>query len=642
MKQVLLFLTLLIATGSTARAQSPADVDSTLFVYYQWCSNNRFNPATFAKADTLFRLSGEKQDIRMQCVALTFKADYYYFNNNLDSLKAWMPVVQNFARANNQPKYYYFIWSRLILFYTKHMQYTLAQYELERYLAQARKDDYKPATADAYIQLGHIYRTKGLNRISAEHYRQAIDLIEQNKLDGFNLSNYYGALASMLIGTNEFEQAAEAIEKGKACISIRDHIWALKLNESNLYIKTGELRKAKTLLDEIQRDGSKFVPQTQLLEYLQRYYTANKQYAKALELLNALQDLYQKQGLNPSYYATLFNDRASIYAASGNYEAAFENLEKYVSAYRQKVSEENQSSLQEFSTLLDVNRLDQEKAQLKSQAQAERLRRTRLISIGLALILALAGVFIAIQIRTNRKLKRAMLAAEESNRMKSLFIRSVTHEINTPLNAIVGFSELATTTSADSQEREEYIAIIRENSSQLQKLVNDVLYISDLESCNEPPITVQTDVNACCRHCIDQVNKICPEGIRLEFLPARENCSMVTSQLFLTKLINELLVNAIQFTRQGTVTLTYELTGDGRNILFAVADTGCGIPPAESRRIFDRFVKLDTFSTGLGLGLSVCALIAKALGGGIELDTTYSPGARFTVSLPTNEELSVS
>ena len=111
------------------------------------CNNNIRDSVVLLKADTLFRLAGEKNDIRMQAVALSFKADHYYFNNELDSLKAWIPRVQAFARANEQPTYYFFTWSRLILYYTKHGQYTLAQYELERYMAQAEQDDYKPAIA---------------------------------------------------------------------------------------------------------------------------------------------------------------------------------------------------------------------------------------------------------------------------------------------------------------------------------------------------------------------------------------------------------------------------------------------------------------------------------------------------------------
>ena len=120
------------------------NVDSTLYAYYRWCNNNIRDSVVLLKADPLFRLAGEKNDIRMQAVALSFKADHYYFNNELDSLKAWIPRVQAFARANEQPTYYFFTWSRLILYYTKHGQYTLAQYELERYMAQADRTTTSP------------------------------------------------------------------------------------------------------------------------------------------------------------------------------------------------------------------------------------------------------------------------------------------------------------------------------------------------------------------------------------------------------------------------------------------------------------------------------------------------------------------
>ena len=151
MKKALLLLMLFIRIPSGhAQTETYKNVDSTLYAYYRWCNNNIRDTAVLSKADTLFRLSGEKHDIRMQAVALSLKADHYYFNNNLDSLKAWIPRVQDFARKNDQIKYYYFTWSRLILYYTKQAQYTLAQYELERFRDQAIRDDYKPAIAEAY------------------------------------------------------------------------------------------------------------------------------------------------------------------------------------------------------------------------------------------------------------------------------------------------------------------------------------------------------------------------------------------------------------------------------------------------------------------------------------------------------------
>lgn len=160
-------------------------------------------------------LSGEKHDIRMQAVALSVKADHYYFNNDLDSLKAWIPRVQDFARKHNQLKYYYFTWSRLILYYTKQAQYTLAQYELEQYMSQAEKDNYKPATADAYKQLGHIYRTRGLKEASVEYYRKAIDFMIQNGLDKFQLSNLYSELATMLMGSATLSRSRRGDRKGE-------------------------------------------------------------------------------------------------------------------------------------------------------------------------------------------------------------------------------------------------------------------------------------------------------------------------------------------------------------------------------------------------------------------------------------------
>lgn len=117
-----LFLSVLfgmLLTTAHAENESHQQVESTLYAYYRWCNNNIRDTAVLSKADTLFRLSGEKHDIRMQAVALSLKADHYYFNNNLDSLKAWIPRVQDFARKNDQIKYYYFTWSRLILYYTK-------------------------------------------------------------------------------------------------------------------------------------------------------------------------------------------------------------------------------------------------------------------------------------------------------------------------------------------------------------------------------------------------------------------------------------------------------------------------------------------------------------------------------------------
>ena len=618
-----------------AQTETYKNVDSTLYAYYRWCNNNIRDSVVLLKADTLFRLAGEKNDIRMQAVALSFKADHYYFNNELDSLKAWIPRVQAFARANEQPTYYFFTWSRLILYYTKHGQYTLAQYELERYMAQAEQDDYKPAIAEAYKQLGHIYRTRGLKETAADYYRKAIGFIEENNLNKFSLPILYSELATVLIDTERYEEAAEELEKGKARLTLPEYIWPLKLKQVILYSRTGRSAEARTLFDQIRQGHDGYLTTASLTEAQLAINLAEHEFGRALTTLDKLIGLSKETGHSETYFYKLFQTRAETYAETGNYEAAYKSQKHYLDLYRKKVGDDNERNLGEFATLLDVSRLDVEKAELQRQTQEVRLHRTQLGIAALSVILLLTVLFLVFTARMNRRLAHAKRAAEESNRMKGIFIRNITHEINTPLNSIVGFAELAAASDdADAAERQSYISIIQENSGYLQKLVDDVLYIAGLESSDTPPALGPVDINVCCMQCIQTVRDYSLRKLDIRFEPECAQLPVNTSCLLLSKALTELLRNAARFAPDGRITLAYTLISYKKRIAFTVTDRGPGIPTAEAGRIFDRFVKLDPFSQGMGLGFAVCRLIAGALGGGVELDTSYTEGARFTLTIP--------
>ena len=119
MKNALLLLVILAASVSPVAAQSSADgLDSTLVAYYRWCNRHKQDPEMLLKADTMFRLAGEKQNRRMQAVALCLKTDYYYYTNKFDSVKVWVARTQQFTRQHNQPTHYYFVWTRRISFST--------------------------------------------------------------------------------------------------------------------------------------------------------------------------------------------------------------------------------------------------------------------------------------------------------------------------------------------------------------------------------------------------------------------------------------------------------------------------------------------------------------------------------------------
>ena len=642
MKNALLFLAILIASVLPAAAQSSADgLDTTLVAYYRWCNRHKQDPEMLLKADTMFRLAGERQNLRMQSVALCLKTDYYYYTGNFDSLKVWVERTQQFTREHGQLTHYYFVWTRLISYYSKYSKYTLAQYELERFRDQAIRDDYKPAIAEAYKQLGHIYRTKSLYDSAIESYTKSIEMVERNNLKDVDASYLYLQLAELYTQQQKYDKAEEALRMSGKSILLPEHIWRTRITQANLAAMRGDFDSAEKQVREIREKSGGYVSENKIEEIELTIYRGTHNFQKALEIVNKQLANYEmvKDSLGPShyFYIPLLASRASILYETGSYKAAAEDLSRQAALAQQKYERDNQEMLNEFATLFDVERLDREKVEARQQAQAERLRRARLFETGLVVILLLATAFIVILTRLNRGLARAKRAAEEGNRMKGVFIRNITHEINTPLNAIVGFAELASTAPDDEPGRSSYIDIIRENSGYLQKLIDDVLYIADIESSEAPPSYAVVEVDTCCRRCIDELSKHAPLATEIHFTPNGEGRSprIRTSCLLLSKALTELLRNAVRFTdpKQG-VRLSYSLPEDGRSITFVVEDAGPGIPEGEREHIFERFVKLDTFNQGLGLGLAVCRLIARTLGGDVRLDPDCTRGARFLLTIP--------
>ena len=663
MKNALLLLAILIASALPAAAQSAADgLDTTLVAYYRWCNRHKQDPEMLLKADTMFRLAGERQNPRMQSVALCLKTDYYYYTGNLDSLKVWVARTQQFTREHDQLTHYYFVWTRLITYYSKYSKYTLAQYELERFRDQAIRDDYKPAIAEAYKQLGHIYRTKSLYDTAIESYAKSIGMVERNNLKEVDASYLYLQLAELYTLQQKYDKAEEALRMSEKRILLPEHIWRTRISRANLAAMQGDFESAEEQVREIREKSGGYVSENKIEEIELTIYKGTRNFQKALEIVNKQLANYEmtKDSLGSShyFYIPMLASRASLLYETGSYKAAAEDLSRQAALARQKYESDNQEMLNEFATLFDVERHDREKVEARQQAQAvcvaaalyrrqivrgvvvchSNQRRARLFETGLGVILLLATAFIVILTRLNRRLARAKRAAEESSRMKGVFIRNITHEINTPLNAIVGFAELASTTPDDEPERSSYIDIIRENSGYLQKLIDDVLYIADIESSEAPPSRAAVKVDTCCRRCIDELSKHAPLATEIRFASDGEGRSprIRTSCLLLGKALTELLRNAVRFTdpKQG-VGLSYSLSEDGRSITFAVEDAGPGVPEGEREHIFERFVKLDSFNQGLGLGLAVCRLIARTLGGDVRLDPDFTRGARFLLTIPT-------
>lgn len=206
------------------------------------------------------------------------------------------------------------------------------------------------------------------------------------------------------------------------------------------------------------------------------------------------------------------------------------------------------------------------------------------------------------------------------------------HELRTPLNAIAGFADLLVT-AEEVNEKQRYARIIKENSHWLEQEIDDVLELLKLEAGN--CINIYTEVNLFGflyeRMCT--AKKQLPDSEVEVILDVSDTSATVSTDIYYFSLVfNHLIENAIKFTQQGYIRLGYQLMG--KKYRFYVSDTGCGIPQKYHPDIFDCFVKLDQYVPGLGIGLTICRIIVKQLGGEIGVDSEPEKGSVFWFTLP--------
>ncbi|MBR1409717.1 MAG: transporter substrate-binding domain-containing protein [Prevotella sp.] len=246
----------------------------------------------------------------------------------------------------------------------------------------------------------------------------------------------------------------------------------------------------------------------------------------------------------------------------------------------------------------------------------------------------------------NSALQIANARAEESTRMKSNFIKQISHEIRTPLNVVSGFTQvLASDDAGLTKDQKKDISIqIMENTDRITGLVNKMLELSDIKS----NAVLERDDQASALIIAEQAVKTSgiEKAAHLVFELIQQQGADVLFNTHLRSAVHallQLLSNAIKFThpaeammaqvktKQEKATLTIGL--DEGKVTFIVENTGKQIPAGEAEHIFDEFVQLDEYYDGTGIGLAVARSLARRLGGDVRLDTSYTEGARFVMTL---------
>lgn len=235
-----------------------------------------------------------------------------------------------------------------------------------------------------------------------------------------------------------------------------------------------------------------------------------------------------------------------------------------------------------------------------------------------------------------QEMREARDKALQTDKLKSAFLANMSHEIRTPLNAIVGFSNLLSDTNDFTEEEvAQFVETINKNCGLLLALINDILDLSRIESGTMEFQFAEYDLSLLLETVYESQRLNMPAGVELILSkPTNGTRYLVTDSVRLQQVINNLINNAVKFTRTGFIRFGYEEDEEPGYICLFIEDTGVGISSEGIEHIFERFYKVDNFTQGAGLGLSICQTIVERLKGNIAVTSEKGKGTRFTVRIP--------
>ncbi len=627
---------LMMLTHLPAKAQNnPYKINDSLYTIYRQAVKYGHQPQGLQIADSLYHLAETYGDPKAQCIALTVPVAYYMDTNDSLYFVNAVKRLQEESRKKGYLQYYYYAANNHIIWLLNRGQSLAALHYSEKMKNQALKDQHAYGLYSCIRTQGHIYSARGDEEMGMRCYKEALEyahqyLPEQDPSQLYTrLAEYYRVRKPDSLDV-ALAYAEKAIREGKTYANRMGGklekcliLYAMKEEE-------GFLRFFKDCLREMEENG---VVQRRKLLILQAYrWAVEGDYPQAYEWAGKL--------IGNNRYAVMMD----IARRSGDYKRALAYCHKQ-HRYRDSVINQVQSSdLAEMTIILDNQRIKQEAKDLELENTELELANTRIIMFSLCACLGLLGIYfynrnrlIKTLNKTNRELTIARDRAEQAVKIKTTFIQNMTHEIRTPLNAIVGFSQVLTTPGIQvpEEEKKECDELIRYNTDLLTTLISDVLDISDLESGKYTMELAPCRCNDMCRAALASVAFRAKKNVAMSFTTeVNDDYQVVSNDRRLQQVLVNFLTNAEKYTDKGEIHLHCSLAETPGKITFSVSDTGTGIPADKVKFIFDRFYKVDAFKQGMGLGLTICRLIADRLDGEVKYDSSYTHGARFLFILP--------
>ena len=347
---------------------------------------------------------------------------------------------------------------------------------------------------------------------------------------------------------------------------------------------------------------------------------------KTAEEINSLRHLAQVSKLKYQWFEKKGDNAKALeyYIRNRKFEDSLNNEENTSRIQNLRVDYERQSKQYEINLL-------------ENELTHQKLESTRILIAVTFVAIVLLVIWIITLIRGRRQLKKANDEIAEAYQqtkkaleVKTAFMKSMKHEIRTPLNGIMGFSQLLSSMYTADEQAHQMTEVIEKQSMLLAKIIDDILEIADAD-------TVKPKIENCA---IDEIvessmataRQVVNADVTFAYKPFSTGVVISTDSHILQTILVKVLDNAAKFTKQGSITVLTKQIEHG--ISFIVEDTGSGIPADKTETVFDQFTKLDEFSQGTGMGLTLCRTIIQKLNGKIFVDTSYSGGCRMIIEIP--------
>ena len=547
-----------------------------------------------------------------------YEAMHHAFNDG-DSAKFFpaLQALQNYLLKKDDLHGYYTQRCNEIVF-LMNQQHIYEAYKLARELSKELRE--KKIDKEMYMamnMLGHINRYCGNKEEAKENWREVLRLLEEH--------GYYSSMPSIYmnivnVALDDSPQEADSLLEIARQISLKhcpERVFDIESRLTLSYYYRGDMNKFLKGYEAYKKgeaEGKSSVHGREIEVYHEALL------GNTDEAVRMAREELAEEGLDAI---------TIIYEKAGRWEDAFRALK------RQSAISDSIDNVVLSNSMMGIR---DEMMIYEAERTSARHRFYMMSAVILLLtLLALALSYIVQSRRRHfKQLKKAYNQALESDKLKTAFIQNISHEVRTPLNIISGFSQVIADPdlNAGFEERQEIARMTQKNARLITSLIDEMLLVSLNDNAEASKKENQVKVNRLMRELLQdsKYNLSSKTELRYEsMLP--DDFTILTNEYQLRVIVNALVDNAVKNTPKGTILVKVNKASDDVLNLI-VEDTGCGIPAKEAEHIFERFVKLDDFKEGIGLGLPLSRMLIEKLGGTVRLDTSYTQGARFIVTIP--------